>query len=266
MKLSERVIHRLKARIENIWVHIPIQSGPVSEVKGKGRIVAESEKFLSGARGAIARFALNHPEAVIKKLNPNDSLALQNPSGLEQAFHQNWAKKLKPGDYDDPSEPKAEGQLGVIEFQENDSRIKYIEETYGLQPGGIGPKILTDETGKPVSVWDYIRQDGQVVGAKIMPAQEGWRQVRVPDIAGAIAAKGTQDLIAGLGLVDGTQPEAIFGRQAVLRTAVVNYAEDNKIGLSTEFAEFVVSAFILLAEYPELSGRDIIPAVLKQKK
>lgn len=263
MKLGERLVHQLKREVENIGVRVVNKSQwPVAEVKGTGKLLPESEKVLAGARGAAARFALNHPEAVVKQLNPGGLLALQNPQAAENAFHEQLAQPCLPDDYQDSGKPAAERQLGVIEYQQDDSRIAQMEVTYGIK---LKPKILT-KNGNPVSVYDYVRPDGKVIGAPVMPVEEGWRPVRVPDIAGAIAAKEADKLINTLGLVDATKGEGISGHQAVLRTAIVNYAAVHEIGLSADFTKFVVEAFMFSEEHPELRGEEVIPALLKRKK
>jgi hypothetical protein len=265
-------VHRLKVGIENIGVEIPVQTEPVSGViQGEGEILprpnrAETLKILGrGSRRAVMRFAQDYPERVVKALNPDDLPALQNPPAAEKAFHQQFAKKRQPGDYDDHFVPVEEREIGFIPYQPGgDPRIKYLMETYGLSE--IKPKVLTDEAGKSVSVEDYARSGGEVVGNLVIPFEEVERTVRVPDIAGAIGAKNAERVIAALGLVDTTRPEAISGRQAVMRTAIVNYAEANEIGLSPDFIKFTVNAFLFLAEHPELRGGEVIPALLKQKK
>lgn len=265
MKLGERVVHRLKSRIENIGIVIPKSDGPASEVvRGKGHVLSHLVRendlgALGGRKQALTQYALLHPDELLDQIN------LPDPKKAEAAFHDQLAKKRQPSDYDDHFVPVEEREIGIIPYQPGgDPRIKYFKNIYGLPE--IKPKVLIDKAGKPVYVKDYARLNGEVVGNLAIPFEEVERPVRVPDIAGAIAVKGTQELIARLGLADNTKPEAIFGRQAVLRTAIVNYAEANEIGLSPDFIKFTVNAFLFLAEHPELQGGEVIPALLKQKK
>src|SRR3989339_27843 len=159
MKLVERMVHRLKVGIENIGVVIPETNGPISQViKGKGRV-------------------LPHPKAV------------------EEAFHQQMAQPCPPDGHQDYLTPLAEKRLGIVEFQPDDPRIKYLEETYKLDSGSIRPRILLDEEGEQVKVWDWVRPDEKIAGAPEFPPQAEWRVVEVPDIAGAMAAKGARQLI-----------------------------------------------------------------------
>ncbi|GEM_PF-5782713 len=264
--LFKEIAMKVRGKIENIGVVIPESSGPVSEVvSGKGRVLphpARKETLAvlgSGRQRALIGYALLHPEALIGQINFPD------PKAVEAAFHQQLAQLCPPDGYQDYLTPLAEKQLGVIEFQQDDSRIKNLEKTYKLEPGSIRPRILTDEKGDPVSVWDWVRPDEKIAGAPEFPPKAEWRTVEVPDIAGVMAAKGTQQLIDRLGLVDRSKPESIFSRQAAVKNAVIQFAAKGEIGVSPDLLEITVAAFMFSAEHPEIAGSDTVSRMIQNR-
>lgn len=275
MKLGEGLVHQLKRAIENIGVKIPAQTGPVSEViRGKGTILSRPERaetlrvFGTGSRRAVMRFVFNHPEEVVNALNPKEEelQALRDPKAAEAAFHEQRARKLKenwnPGDYFDSSVPIEERERGVIPYQPDDDRIADFEAKYGIK---VKPKNLV-QGGKPVLIVDYVRPDGRVSGSALVPVETAPRTVLVPDIARAIGEKNAKDVIALLGLVDTTRPEAVSSRQAAVRTAVVGAAGEQAMGLTPNLVKFTVQAFSSAAENPELPAKQVVSALLKPKK
>lgn len=276
MEIVEAAVQSVKIgirrAIENIGVEIPVQTGPISEViSGKGRILPHPARqgtlrvLGSGRQRALIGYAILHPEAVIDKLNPDGLSALIDPQAVEDAFHEQLARPCLPDKYQDYLTPLAEKQLGVIEFQPDEPRVQNLEKLYRLMPGSIRPKALIDEEGKPVQVWDWVRPDGKRVGAPEFPPQAEWRAVEVPDISGAMAAKGAQELIDILGLVDKSQPFSIFRRQADVKDAVVQFAVEGKIGLSPDLLGLTVAAFMFAAEHPEIAGSDTISKMIKNR-
>ena len=266
MKLVERMVHRLKVGIENIGVVIPETNGPISQViKGKGRVLPHPDRKAtltvlgSGRQRALIGYAILHPEALIGQIN------LPDPKAVEAAFHQQMARRCPPDGYQDYLTPLAEREMGVIEFQSDDERIQHLEETYQLDPGSIMSRILLDKEGEQVKVWDWVRPDEKVAGAPEFPPQAEWRTVEVPDIAGAMAAKGAQRLIDRLGLVDRAQSESIFSRQAAVKNAVIQFAAKGEIGLSPDLLGFTVSAFMFAAEHPEISGSDTVSRMIQNR-
>lgn len=275
MKLGEGLVHQLKRAIENIGVKIPARTGPISEkIKGSGEILprpgraATLRVFGAGSRRAVMRFACQHPDRVVQALNPKEKelQALRDPLAAEAAFHDQKARKLKkgwkPGDYFDSSVPIEERKDGVIPYQPDDDRIADLEAKYGIN---VKPKNLV-QGGKPVSIFDYVRPDGRVSGSALVPVEEAWRTVLVADIAGAIGAKNAERVIALLGLVDTTKPEATSNRQAVVRTAVVEAAGKQAMGLTPELVMFTVQAFLSAAKNSESPAKEVISALLKPKK
>jgi len=266
MKLVERMVHRLKVGIENIGVVIPETNGPISQViKGKGRVLPHPDRKAtltvlgSGRQRALIGYAILHPEALIGQIN------LPDPKAVEEAFHQQMAQPCPPDGHQDYLTPLAEKRLGIVEFQPDDPRIKYLEETYKLDSGSIRPRILLDEEGEQVKVWDWVRPDEKIAGAPEFPPQAEWRVVEVPDIAGAMAAKGARQLIDRLGLVDRAQSDSIFSRQAAVKNAVIQFAAKGEIGLSPDLLGFTVSAFMFAADHPEISGSDTVSIMIQNR-
>lgn len=262
---------RIKKAIENIGVKIPAQTNPISEViSGSGEILPRPRRpetlriFGAGSRRAMMRFALQHPERVVKALNPADLDALREPLATEAAFHQQWAEKVSSDAPQDFLTPKAERVFGIIEFKPDDRRIEFMEKQYGLER--IKPKISTDQSGRPVMVEDLVRSEGRIAGGPDMPVEIAPRTVFVPDIAGAIGAKNAKTVIAALGLVDPTKGEETSVRQAAVRQAVVEAAGEQAMGLTPKFVKFTVQAFLSAAENPELRAREVVSALFNPKK
>lgn len=278
MKIVEAAVQSakvmVKRTVENIGVEIPAQTGPISKVRGKGTILPRPQRaetlrvFGSGPRRAMMRLAFNHPEKVVNALNPKEKelQALQDPSAAEAGFHDQFARKLadnwEPGDDVDDSIPWEERVRGFVPYQPDDPRIADFEAKYGIE---VKPKNLVQD-GRPVSVFDYVRPNGRVSGAALVPVEEAWRTVLVPDIARAIGEKNAEQVIALLELVDTTRPEAISGRQAAVRKEVIEAAGKRAMGLTPELVTFTAQAFLSAAENPELPAKQVVSALLKPKK
>lgn len=185
-------------------------------------------------------------------------LQLPNPDTVEAGFHR-LAKKTPAGYNPDFSVPLAERELGVIEFDPRDKRIKALQAKLGID---IRQRILTDPQGNPVQVWDWVRpeEDGfrKLTGPPVLDRVEdkdgslrppaGYRTVEVPNIAGAFSRLALKQMISLLG----EDPKNRRVRGIIRELEIV--AE--KTGEYVNPA-IVADIFGLSRVYPDLSGKQV---------